>query len=142
MCMEIIYEDRNLEIFNESFGFKRMHRANKYAWSWNPFRFFRKPKYFGIFYNANDSGLALGKTYRSSEGNIVGRYNEYPAGFHIYKNVADAVDDTGVVVKVIFNDVVAVGKNSKSDSGDTVIARNMTIIKELEYKEIEDLLRL
>jgi len=132
MCLAIINTTKPKKYTKIQYGYKWMDYSNFYKEFNFPFRarknWIKKNEWLTDNKNTPIFSLFANKNY--------------PTGFHIYLNLDDAMNEcnrwySGVVVKIWFKNVVAIGKNSKQDIGQTVIAKNMKISK-IIYKYKND----
>ncbi len=73
--------------------------------------------------------------------NVYNKQYSYPMGFHIFKRKKDAVayqaDSSGLIVKVHYQDVLAIGKHYVSygnNDGICVVANKMKVLKPILKK--------
>ena len=132
MCLSqaVHHQNEIPEKFKSGIGYKIMKLNDK-----KRFGIFKS--YSGAHYQCNEKGLIKNWFYHSSKDVILGDCFSYPAGFHIYTNIRDTADVSQYyrVVKVQYEDTVFVGMNNLDDLGETVIARKMKILGEVNPNE-------
>lgn len=123
MCLSIVYTKKIKNKEKVQYGYKWFDYVPK-----------NKKNQFGFPYIGGKS-VSKNKWLKSTNTTILSDDGiNYESGFHIYLNEQDAIYFAQqyrhtAIVKVWYKNVVAVGKNSESDSGDTVIAKDMKISK-------------